>query len=153
MEIPYLTEAETLPNGVHIHKLVVDGKYIASIRIGPWYYCQGGETKELAVKELFCYMRRMKVSWHDQLQKDIERLKTLDEFLVSENESKDLPHINLIIKKFYEIYTYQYQLHSHDEKYVYFYQLDLMGRYNVYRPQVQASLNDKGELLVEERKL
>lgn len=83
-----LDKGETLPNGIHVHKLNVDDPkpWIASIRIGPWYYCQGGSEKEEAVDALFVYMKKMKVDFEEHLAMQIERLKTLNEFLATESK-------------------------------------------------------------------
>lgn len=91
----YADDAEDLPNGIHVHRQVMfsclcpesdrEFPWISSIRIGPWHYSQRGETKDKAISNLFEYMRRMKLDFENYLQRDIERLKTLNEFLETEN--------------------------------------------------------------------
>jgi len=83
------TKSETLPNGIHVHKLNVDKPlpWIASIRIGPWYYCQGGEDKNSAIEALFKHMNEIKKDFETYLKRDTERLTTLLEFLRTEKES------------------------------------------------------------------
>jgi uncharacterized protein (DUF2164 family) len=83
------TNGEYLPNGIHVHKLNVDEAYpwIASIRIGPWYYCQGGEDRESAIEALFKHMNSIKVEFEDRLHRDQERLDTLLMFLKTEKQS------------------------------------------------------------------
>ena len=92
LETPFADNAEYLPNGIHVHRLLFDESHpwIASIRIGPWYYCQGGKTKDEAISALFEYMRRMKLGFEDSLKRDIDRLETLNKFLETEvdDESK-----------------------------------------------------------------
>lgn len=89
--------AEDLPNGIHVHKLPpsnntdtdypynTDYPWIASITIGPWYYCQGGSTRDTAIKALFAYMKHQKQHFVEQLKRDQERLATLDKFLETES--------------------------------------------------------------------
>jgi hypothetical protein len=81
-----LDEGGYLPNGIHVHKLNVDEPkpWIASIRIGPWYYCQGGSDEEEAIDALFVYMKEHQIDFEKQLAMQVERLKTLNEFLATE---------------------------------------------------------------------
>jgi len=82
------TDSEFLPNGIHVHKLHVDEArpWIASITIGPWYYCQGGEDRNSAIRALFKYMNRLKEDFENYLKSDTERLATLLDFLKTEKE-------------------------------------------------------------------
>jgi uncharacterized protein (DUF2164 family) len=79
------TNSEFLPNGIHVHKLNVDEAepWIASIRIGPWYYCQGGEDRNSAIEALFKYMNTIKEDFETYLKRDQKRLATLLAFLNS----------------------------------------------------------------------
>ncbi len=73
---------EFLPNGIHVHELPdIELPWIASITIGPWYYCQGGETKAESIANLFSYMKRLKIEFEAILKNQIERLNTLNKFL------------------------------------------------------------------------
>lgn len=77
-------EEETLPNGIYVRRLPGDTLWIASINIGPWHYSQGGETKDLAIQNIFSYMKRLKIDFTNYLRRDIERLHTLHKFLETE---------------------------------------------------------------------
>jgi len=81
-----LDEGGYLPNGIHVHKLNVDSPtpWIASISIGPWYYCQGGSDEEEAIDALFVYMKQNQIDFEKHLAMQVERLKTLNEFLATE---------------------------------------------------------------------
>lgn len=78
--------SETLPNGIHVQMLNVDEPkpWIASITIGPWYYCQGGATKEEAIAALFPYMKKYRKEWIEAIKMYQERINALDKFLDTE---------------------------------------------------------------------
>ena len=80
------TNGEYLSNGIHVHKLNVDeaSPWIASIRIGPWYYCQNGTDKQSSIEALFKHMNVVKKEFEDRLKHDQERLDTLLAFLKTE---------------------------------------------------------------------
>jgi len=82
------TNGEYLHNGIHVHKLNVDEAqpWIASIRIGPWYYCQGGHDRDSAIEALFKHMNNIKVEFEDRLERDKERLNILLEFIKTEKQ-------------------------------------------------------------------
>lgn len=82
-----VSEFDELPNGIHVkrfHKDDTDKQWIADIRIGPWYYCQGGATKEEAIAALFPYMKQLREEWVKTIKMYEERIETLDKFLETE---------------------------------------------------------------------
>jgi len=87
IQTPFADNAEYLPNGIHVHRLLFDEPlpWIASISIGPWYYCQGGETKDKAISTLFEYMRKKKLEFEDNLKRNVDKLNTLNKFLETES--------------------------------------------------------------------
>ena len=71
LETPFAADSDYFPNGIHVHRLLLEEikPWIASIRIGPWYYCQGGSTKDEAISALFEYMHRMKLDFEKYLKR------------------------------------------------------------------------------------
>lgn len=83
----HVSEFDKLPNGITVkrfHKADTDKQWVADIRIGPWYYCQGGSTKEEAVAALFHYMEKARKEWVETIKMYEERIETLDKFLATE---------------------------------------------------------------------
>jgi hypothetical protein len=89
----HFAHPETLPNGVFVHKKIVflcdsedqELPWLASINICNWHYCQGGETKEKSVENLYLYMERVKADFQDIIRIKTEQVNAVSEFLKCTN--------------------------------------------------------------------